>query len=161
MPTKKKTTGKKTTAKSKKVAINSEEKVVKTTSVGKYYYATGKRKTAAAKVRLYKGTGEITVNNKPASEYFCVKTLMGLIKSPLKLTGTLQKYDISAMVTGGGMVAQAEAVRHGISKALLESDPLNRPTLRKAGMLTRDPRSKERKKFGLKRARRAPQFSKR
>ncbi|MFA6992729.1 MAG: 30S ribosomal protein S9 [Candidatus Gracilibacteria bacterium] len=128
---------------------------------GKYFYASGKRKTAIARVRLYKGKGVITVNNKPANEYFTVKTLVGLIKSPLKMIGVEQKYDITVLVTGGGVSSQAEAVRHGISKALLESDPLTRHTLKKAKLLTRDSRIKERKKPGLKRARRGPQFSKR
>lgn len=151
---------KKTTKKSvKKVQVEKEEK--KVTAAGKYYYAHGKRKTSIAKVRLHKGSGEITINNKIINEFCNLKVLIGLIKSPLKLTGTLQKYDIIAHVRGGGVNSQAEAVRHGIANALTEADPLNKPTLRKAGMLTRDPRVKERKKFGLKRARRAPQFSKR
>lgn len=127
----------------------------------KYFHATGKRKNAIASVRLYKGTGEITINTKPISEYVTVKTLIGVIKSPLTLTGSNQKFDINARVIGGGVSSQAEAIRHGISRALVEADPFNKPTLRKAGLLTRDSRIKERKKYGLKRARKGPQFSKR
>ncbi|MBI4232591.1 30S ribosomal protein S9 [Candidatus Peregrinibacteria bacterium] len=128
---------------------------------GKYFYANGKRKNAIARVRLYKGTGAITVNEKAVNEYITVKALIGLTKSPLVLTGSEAKFDVTAKVTGGGPSAQAEALRHGISKALIEADPLNKPTLKKAGLLTRDSRIKERKKYGLKRARKAPQFSKR
>ncbi|MBI2634251.1 30S ribosomal protein S9 [Candidatus Peregrinibacteria bacterium] len=127
----------------------------------KYFYAVGKRKSSIASVRLYKGTGEITINNKPIGEYLTVKTLIGTAKTPLTLTGSTQKFDISARINGGGVSSQAEALRHGISKALVEADPLNKPTLRKAGLLTRDSRTKERKKYGLKRARKGPQFSKR
>ncbi|MFA5947377.1 MAG: 30S ribosomal protein S9 [Candidatus Gracilibacteria bacterium] len=146
----------------KKQAAAQEEKESKIlTPGGKYYYACGKRKTSIATVRLYKGKGAITVNNKAVNEFFPVKHLIGLIKSPLKLTGTLEKYDVIAQVQGGGINSQAEAIRHAITKTLLESDPLNKPTLKAAGMLTRDPRIKERKKYGLKRARKAPQFSKR
>lgn len=143
-----------------KVKVVEEKKAIITPG-GKYYHAVGKRKSAIAKVRIYKGAGVITVNNKPISEYFFVKTWVGTAKSPLKLTSTMQKYDIVILVQGGGLNAQAEAVRHGITRALIQADPLNKPTLKKAGLLTRDPRVKERKKFGLKRARRAPQFSKR
>lgn len=128
---------------------------------GKYFYASGKRKCSIATVRLYKGNGVITVNNKPISEYFVLKVLIGVVKSPLKLTGMDGKYDVTANVLGGGIHSQADAIRHGIAKALVEADPLNKHTIKQAGMLTRDPRVKERKKFGLKRARRAPQFSKR
>ncbi|MFH1284248.1 MAG: 30S ribosomal protein S9 [Candidatus Peregrinibacteria bacterium] len=128
---------------------------------GKYYHANGKRKSSIARVRLYKGTGEITINEKPANKYITVKSLIGLIKSPFKATGTSQKYNVTAKVMGGGVTSQAEAIRHGIAKALIEADPLSKPTLRKAGMLTRDSRIKERKKYGLKRARKGPQFSKR
>ena len=144
-----------------KIKDNIEEKVKIATPGGKYFYANGKRKTSVAMVRLYKGGGTITINNKPINEFCSVKTLIGLIKSPLKLTGSEQKYDITVKVIGGGVTSQAEATRHGIAKALLEADPLNKPTLKSAGMLTRDSRTKERKKFGLKRARKAPQFSKR
>lgn len=127
-----------------------------------YFYASGKRKTAVARVRLYpNGKGDITVNEKPADQYFSLLAAMGSVKYPLKLSGLTKKFDISAKVVGGGLSAQAEAVRHGISKALLEFDSELRTTLKKAGLLTRDARIKERKKPGLKRARRAPQFSKR
>ena len=132
-----------------------------TTPGGKYFYAKGKRKTAIATVRLYKGTGIISINNKSAKEFFDLKSLISLIKAPLKLTGTESKYDVTVKVIGGGITSQAGAIRHGISRALVEADPLNKPTIKLAGMLTRDPRVKERKKFGLKSARRAPQFSKR
>ncbi|MFH1218434.1 MAG: 30S ribosomal protein S9 [Candidatus Peregrinibacteria bacterium] len=130
-------------------------------TTSKYHYSTGKRKTSIAKVRIFKGEGKITVNDKTINEFFTVKTLIGLIKSPFKLTGHVNKFDVSALVKGGGITSQAEAMRHGIARALVESDPLLRPTLKKAGMLTRDSRIKERKKYGLKRARKAPQFSKR
>lgn len=130
-------------------------------SKGKYFYASGKRKTSIARVRLFKGTGEIIVNDKPIAEYISLKTLIGTVKTPFVLTGSNQKYDIQAYITGGGINSQAEALRHGIARALLAADPLNKPTLKKAGLLTRDSRIKERKKFGLKRARKGPQFSKR
>ena len=127
----------------------------------KYFYASGKRKNAIAQVRLFKGTGVITVNEKSINEYLPLKILTEIVKSPFKLTGTNQKFDASIKVKGGGVNAQADAMRHGVSKALIEFDPLNKPTLKKAGFLTRDSRVKERKKFGLKRARKGPQFSKR
>ena len=127
-----------------------------------YFFAAGKRKTSVARVRLYpNGKGEITVNDQPANTYFTMITSMGVIKHPLKLTGLTSKFDISVKVLGGGISSQAEAVRHGISRALLDFDSSLRSTLKKAGLLTRDARIKERKKPGLKRARRAPQFSKR
>lgn len=128
---------------------------------GKYYYACGKRKTSIARVKLYKGTGNITINDKPISEYFSLKILTGIIKTPFKLTGVDNKFDVVAKVQGGGTNSQADAIRHGITKALIEADPLSKPTLKKAKLLTRDSRIKERKKFGLKRARKGPQFSKR
>lgn len=128
---------------------------------GKYIHAHGKRKTSIARVRLFPGSGEITVNDKPIKDYFTPKTLIAIATSPLALTGSKSKFDISAKILGGGMSSQAEALRHSISKALVTSDPLNKPTLKKAGLLTRDSRIKERKKYGLKRARKAPQFSKR
>lgn len=156
MPEKKKTTTSKT--KEKKEA---EPKVAKTTASGKYSYANGKRKTAVAKIRLYKGTGTITVNQKPIAEYFPSKILVTTATTALKLVGGLKSYDITATVQGGGISSQAEAIRHGITKSLIETDITNKPTLKKAGLLTRDSRVKERKKFGLKRARKAPQFSKR
>ncbi len=155
MPTKTKRTTK------IKAEKEEEEIVVKSPSKGKYFYANGKRKTSVARIRLYKGEGEISVNNKPISEYFALKTLIGTVKTALTLTGGNQKYDITASVRGGGISSQAEAIRHGIAKALVIADPLNKPTLKKAGLLTRDSRIKERKKFGLKRARKGPQFSKR
>ncbi|MBT4917398.1 30S ribosomal protein S9 [Candidatus Peregrinibacteria bacterium] len=146
-----------------KKTVKKEEKETpkKAAPKGKYTYANGKRKSAVARVRLYKGTGEITINDKTISEYVAVKALIGLIKSPFKLTGHVNKFDVSAKVDGGGVTAQAEAVRHGIVKSLIEADPLAKPVLKKAGLITRDSRTKERKKFGLKRARKAPQFSKR
>ena len=145
----------------KKTSKKDEAPVKATMPSGKYNYAHGKRKTAIARVRLYKGTGEITINDKPIKEYLPVKTLVGLVNSPLVLTGNNKKFDIVAKIIGGGISSQAEALRHGIATALTTIDPLNRPTLKKAGMLTRDSRIKERKKYGLKRARKAPQFSKR
>lgn len=127
-----------------------------------YFYGAGKRKTSVAQVRLYpKGKGMITVNGQPAQEYFTLETSMGVISAPLKLTGKAKEFDISIVVKGGGMNSQAEASRHGIARALLTYDKDLRTTLKKAGFLTRDARIKERKKPGLKRARRAPQFSKR
>lgn len=158
--TKKKTTTRKTTAKKTETVVEKEKTTISTPG-GKYFYAAGKRKTSSAQVRLYKGKGIMTVNNKPINEYFALKSLIANIKSPLKITGTLDRFDITVQVKGGGINSQADAIRHGISKALLEADPLLRPTLKKMGMLTRDSRIKERKKFGLKRARRGPQFSKR
>lgn len=134
----------------------------KKTSVQEYLYAAGKRKTAIARVKLFpRGKGVITVNNKPLNEYFKLLTSTGVITSPLKLTGLHKEFDISVKVLGGGISAQAEAIRHGIARALLLYNDTLRATLKKAGFLTRDARSKERKKPGLKRARRAPQFSKR
>lgn len=131
-------------------------------STQEYFYAVGKRKTAVARVRLHaKGKGMIVVNEKPLEEYIRLNTSKGIIISPLKITGTTKEFDISVKVLGGGMSAQAEAIRHGISRALLEYKDTLRSILKKAGFLTRDARIKERKKPGLKRARRAPQFSKR
>ncbi|MBI5753850.1 30S ribosomal protein S9 [Candidatus Peregrinibacteria bacterium] len=130
-------------------------------SKGKYYYACGKRKTSIAQVKMYKGGGAITINEREVSEYLPVKNLVGTLKSPLTLTGTSKSFDITVKVFGGGISSQAEAIRHGITKALIAYDPLNKSTLKKAGLLTRDSRVKERKKFGLKRARKGPQFSKR
>lgn len=138
-----------------------EVKETKPLPKGKYFYATGKRKRSIAKVRLYKGEGNITINDKPMNDYITLKTLIGVLKNPFKLTDTLQKFDTIVVVRGGGIRSQVEAIRHGISKALVLSDPLNKPTIKKAGLLTRDSRIKERKKYGLKRARRGPQFSKR
>ncbi len=143
--------------------MTEEKTPKKNTSIGKgkYFYASGKRKRSIARVRLYKGTGEIIINEKPINEYLTIKSLIGLTRSPLSITGNNQKFNITAKIEGGGISSQAEALKHGISKALIEADPLNKPALRKAGFLTRDSRIKERKKYGLKRARKAPQFSKR
>ncbi|MBI4975768.1 30S ribosomal protein S9 [Candidatus Peregrinibacteria bacterium] len=157
MPTK----TKKPTEKKKSIKKVEEEQIQIVTPGGKYFYANGKRKTAISRVRLYKGKGAITINNKASKEYFALKSLINSIKYPLKLTGTDQKFDVIAKVEGGGINSQADAIRHGISKSLVEAEPLLRPTLKKAGLLTRDSRVKERKKFGLKRARKGPQFSKR
>lgn len=132
------------------------------TAVQEYFYAAGKRKTAIACVRMHpRGKGLITVNSKSLNEYFKLLTSAGIITSPLKLTGLNKQFDINVKVNGGGVNAQAEAIRHGIARALLLYNDTLRTTLKKAGFLTRDARSKERKKPGLKRARRAPQFSKR
>lgn len=127
----------------------------------KYHYACGKRKTSIASVRLIEeGSGKIVVNETPIDDYFH-GVLIGLIKAPLKLVGKGKDYDISVKVEGGGKASQADAVRHGISKALVQADLVNRPVLKKAGFLIRDSRIKERKKPGLKKARRAPQWAKR
>ena len=125
------------------------------------YYGTGRRKKSIARVRLVPGEGRIFVNNKELNDYFGMDTLKADIRRPLELTGTLHKFDVMAKVEGGGFTGQAGAIRHGIARALLEADSEYRPLLKKEGFLTRDPRMKERKKCGLKKARRAPQFSKR
>jgi small subunit ribosomal protein S9 len=125
------------------------------------YYGTGRRKHSVARVRLIPGEGRIIINNRNLDEYFGLETLKLIVKQPLNLTETLGKYDILVLANGGGTTGQAGAIRHGISRALLKVDPEYRPSLKKAGFLTRDPRMKERKKYGLKAARRAPQFSKR
>ena len=125
-----------------------------------YYYGLGRRKEAISKVRLYIGKGEFTINGKKIEEIFSAYLIQRLIQ-PLKLTGTENKFDISVVSSSGGKTGQAEATRLGISRALIEFNPELRTTLKKAGFLTRDPREKERKKYGLKRARKAPQFSKR
>ena len=125
------------------------------------YYGTGRRKTSVARVRLVPGQGNITINGRELKDYFDLATLELIIKQPLELTGTTSAYDVIANVKGGGRTGQAGAIRHGISRALLQADADFRPVLKKAGYLTRDPRMKERKKYGLKAARRAPQFSKR
>ena len=125
------------------------------------YYGTGRRKNAVAKVWLTPGNGEICVNNKGLIEYFGKKTLEMIVKQPLELTETLAKYDVTASVHGGGISGQAGAVRHGIARALVLADPELRPALKTAGFMTRDPRMKERRKYGLKKARKASQFSKR
>ena len=128
---------------------------------GVRYYGTGRRKSSVARVYLLPGTGKITVNKRDIDEYFGLETLKLIIRQPLELTNTTSKFDIRVNVYGGGTTGQAGAIRHGISRALLEADADFRPALKKAGFLTRDPRMKERKKYGLKGARRAPQFSKR
>ena len=144
-----------------KKAENTENKNALMKKDGRYFYANGKRKTSVARVRLYEnGKGEIIVNNKPVNEYFFGE-LIGSIKAPLKIANALKLFDITALIKGGGVSSQADALRHGISKALLEYDPELRSELKKAGFLTRDSRVKERKKYGLKRARRAPQWAKR
>ena len=125
------------------------------------YYGTGRRKSSVARVYLVPGSGKITVNKRDIEEYFGLETLKLIIRQPLEVTGTTGKFDISINVCGGGTTGQAGAIRHGISRALLEADSDFRPALKKAGFLTRNPRMKERKKYGLKAARRAPQFSKR
>ena len=127
-----------------------------------YKYGTGRRKASVARVRLYEnGTGSITINGRDIDDYFGLDTLKLIVRQPLGATETLGKVDIVCTVTGGGVTGQAGAIRHGISRALLLVNGENRATLKAAGLLTRDPRMKERKKYGLKAARRAPQFSKR
>lgn len=125
------------------------------------YFGTGRRKSSVARVRLIPGEGKIVINKREIDSYFGLDTLKLIVRQPLVLTNTLAKYDVVANVHGGGYTGQAGAIRHGISRALLEVDGELRPLLKKAGFLTRDPRMKERKKYGLKKARRAPQFSKR
>ena len=127
----------------------------------KYYYGTGRRKNAIARVRLTEGTGKITVNGKNLDEYFGLETLKVIVKQPLTATNTVAKFDVISTVSGGGYTGQAGAVRHGIARALNEANDEFRPILKSNGFLTRDPRMKERKKYGLKKARKAPQFSKR
>ena len=126
-----------------------------------YIYATGKRKSSIARVNIIPGTGKITVNGEDLDKYFGLETLRVIVKQPLTVTQTLTKYDVIASVKGGGFTGQAGAVRHGIARALNEADSEYRPLLKSNGLLTRDPRMKERKKYGLKKARKAPQFSKR
>jgi small subunit ribosomal protein S9 len=126
-----------------------------------YFYGTGRRKESVARVRVYPGSGSITINDRDIDDYFGLETLKLIVRQPLVLTGTKEKFDIVCRVNGGGVTGQAGAIRHGISRALLVFDGELRPVLKKAGFLTRDPRMKERKKYGLKGARRAPQFSKR
>jgi len=125
------------------------------------YYGTGRRKNAVARVRLLPGTGKFVINDRSLEDYFPLKTLQRLVVQPLEKTNTLDKYDVMVNVEGGGISGQAGAVRHGIARALLKVDENYRPILKKAGFLTRDPRMKERRKYGLKKARKAPQFSKR
>ncbi len=126
-----------------------------------YFYGTGRRKHSVARVRLYQGTGTITINGRDIDDYFGLDTLKLIVRQPLALTNTMGRYDVICTVAGGGVSGQAGAIRHGIARALLLHPDELRPVLKKAGFLTRDPRMKERKKYGLKAARRAPQFSKR
>ncbi|MEE1128071.1 MAG: 30S ribosomal protein S9 [Acutalibacteraceae bacterium] len=127
-----------------------------------YFYGTGRRKSSVARVRVYaNGTGKITINNRDIDDYFGLDTLKLIVRQPMELTGTSGKFDIICTVAGGGVTGQAGAIRHGLARALLQYDAELRGALKKAGFLTRDPRMKERKKYGLKGARRAPQFSKR
>lgn len=125
------------------------------------YYGTGRRKSSVARVYLMPGNGKITINKRDIDDYFGLDTLKLIVRQPLEITETTSKFDVLVNVHGGGFTGQAGAIRHGIARALLEADAEFRPTLKKEGFLTRDPRMKERKKYGLKAARRAPQFSKR
>ena len=131
------------------------------TSAKPYFYGTGRRKSSVARVRLYPGTGSITINGRDVDDYFGLETLKLIMNQPFGVTNTVGKFDVVANVNGGGVSGQAGAIRHGIARALLLADETYRPALKKAGFLTRDPRMKERKKYGLKAARRASQFSKR
>ena len=131
------------------------------TSAKPYFYGTGRRKKSTARVRIMPGTGVITINGRDIEDYFGLETMKLIVNQPFGVTGTEGKFDIIANVRGGGFSGQAGAIRHGVAKALLQADETFRPALKKAGFLTRDPRMKERKKYGLKAARRAPQFSKR
>ncbi|HEY5586375.1 MAG TPA: 30S ribosomal protein S9 [Ruminiclostridium sp.] len=126
-----------------------------------YYYGTGRRKKSIARVRLLPGEGKILINGRTLDDYFGLETMKVIVKQPLTLTDTVSKFDVICTVVGGGFTGQAGAIRHGISRALLKADEELRPALKKAGFLTRDPRMKERKKYGLKKARKASQFSKR
>ena len=127
-----------------------------------YFYGTGRRKSSVARVRVYpNGTGAITINGRDIDDYFGLETLKLIVRQPMELTETVGAFDIVCTVAGGGVTGQAGAIRHGLSRALLQYNEELRPVLKKAGLLTRDPRMKERKKYGLKKARRAPQFSKR
>lgn len=126
-----------------------------------YFYGTGRRKHSVARVRLYVGDGKITVNGRDIDDYFGLETLKLIVRQPFVACNQEGKFDVECTVVGGGVSGQAGAIRHGIARAMLQADENNRPVLKKAGFLTRDPRMKERKKYGLKGARRAPQFSKR
>ena len=126
-----------------------------------YFYGTGRRKKSVARVRIVPGTGVITINKRSIDDYFGLETLKLIVNQPFEVTETIGKFDIICTVRGGGISGQAGAIRHGLARALLQADETYRPVLKKAGFLTRDPRMKERKKYGLKAARRAPQFSKR
>ena len=126
-----------------------------------YFYGTGRRKDSVARVRVYTGTGKVTINDRDIDNYFGLETLKMTVRQPLALTNLEGRYDVLVNVYGGGLSGQAGAIRHGLARALLQQSDENRSVLKKAGFLTRDPRMKERKKYGLKAARRAPQFSKR
>ena len=131
------------------------------TSAKPYFYGTGRRKKSVARVRLYPGTGSITINGRDVDDYFGLETLKLIMNQPFDVTNNMGKFDVVANVVGGGISGQAGAIRHGIARALLLADETTRGALKAAGLLTRDPRMKERKNYGLKAARRAPQFSKR
>ena len=131
------------------------------TSAKPYFYGTGRRKKSVARVRLYPGSGVVTINGRDISDYFGLDTMKLIVNQPFGVTDTVGKFDVVVNVNGGGFSGQAGAIRHGIARALLSADETYKPLLKKAGFLTRDPRMKERKKYGLKGARRAPQFSKR
>ncbi len=131
------------------------------TSAKPYFYGTGRRKKSVARVRLLPGSGNVTINGRDIDDYFGLETMKLVVNQPFGVTATEGKFDVICTVKGGGFSGQAGAIRHGISRALLLADETYRPALKKAGLLTRDPRMKERKKYGLKEARRAPQFSKR
>ncbi len=126
-----------------------------------YFYGTGRRKSSVARVRLFPGSANVAINGRAMVEYFGLETLRMLVRQPMELTGTMGKFDVIVNVVGGGVSGQAGAIRHGITRALIESDETLKSVLKKAGFVTRDPRMKERKKYGLKAARRAPQFCKR
>jgi len=134
---------------------------VKKTAKKIQFWGTGRRKSAVARVRLSPGNGEITINKRTMDDYFGLDTLKLIVNQPLVATNSKDKYDIIVNVNGGGITGQAGAIRHGIARALVVADPMNRPVVKQAGFLTRDPRMKERKKYGLKKARKASQFSKR
>ena len=131
------------------------------TSAKPYFYGTGRRKKSVARVRLYPGSGVITINGRNIDEYFGLEIMKLIVNQPFGVTDTVGKFDVVVNVNGGGFSGQAGAIRHGVARALLSADETYKPLLKKAGLLTRDPRMKERKKYGLKGARRAPQFSKR
>lgn len=146
----------------KKAKSEKADKSVPTGRVGKYHYAVGKRKTSVATVRLYeKGNGNFSVNGKTVEEFANSKDLVEVMNAPLRLAGLLKKYDVTVQVKGGGFRGQVDAIKHGVARALVVADAELRTTVKKAGFLTRDSRTKERKKFGLKKARKSPQWSKR
>ena len=149
-------------AEKKTTKKDSTETTIPSGRVGKYHYAVGKRKTSVATVRLYeKGNGNFTVNGKTLPDFVNSKDLVEFVIAPLQLVGALKSYDVTVQVKGGGFKGQVDAIKHGVARALIVGDEMLRPTLKKAGFLTRDSRIKERKKFGLKKARKSPQWSKR